>query len=149
MKLVSVLSALLVLLLAAPSASANVNQFSGTWKNIDPETGGLTTLKIEVSGTRVRIQAWGKCHPQDCAWGYAEGTAYAPRVSDTLAETADVVSTIYINSFSQKILILRLVEGGQIEAEVMTKFTDQSGRASYRMVERLGRVQEKGAAAAP
>jgi hypothetical protein len=146
MKLVRIASALLVLLLAAPPASANVSQFSGTWKNVNPETGGLTTLRIDVSGTRVRIQAWGKCHPRDCAWGHAEGTAYAPSVVDDLAETAQAVSTIYITSFSQTILIIRPAEGGQLEVESMTKFTDQSGRASYRVVERFGRVEAKGAA---
>ena len=145
MKLVRIVSALLVLLLGAPSASANINQFSGTWKNIDPETGGLTTLRIEVTGTRVRIQAWGQCHPRDCAWGHAEGTAYAPSVSDNLAETAQVVSTIYITSFSQTILVIRPVDG-QLEVEHMTKFTDQSGRASYRVIERFSRVEAKGAA---
>jgi hypothetical protein len=145
MKLVRIASALLVLLLAAPPASAGIRQFSGTWKNVDPETGGLTTLRIDVSGTRVRIQAWGKCHPHDCAWGYAEGTAYAPSVADDLAETAQAVSTIYITSFSQTILVIRPAEGGQLEVELMTKFTDQSGRASYRVVERFGRVEAKGA----
>ena len=146
MKPIRIVSALLVLLLAAPAASAHINEFSGTWKNIDPETGGLTTLRIDVDGTRVRIQAWGKCHPRDCAWGYAEGTAYGPSVSDNLAETAQAVSTIYITSFSQTILIIRPVEGGQLEVEIMTKFTDQSRRTSYRRVERFGRVEAKGAA---
>ena len=140
MKPVRIVSALLVLLLAAPAASAHINEFSGTWKNVDPETGGLTTLLIDVRGARVRIQAWGKCHPRDCAWGHAEGTAYAPSVSDNLAETAQVVSTLYITSFSQTILVIRPAEGGQLEVEMMTKFTDQSGRASYRRVERFGRA---------
>lgn len=145
MKLVRTCSALLVLLFAAPAASAHINQFAGTWKSVDPENAALTTLQVEVRGTRVRIQAWGSCLPRDCAWGYAEGTAYAPSVSDNLVETAQAVSTIYITSFSQTILILRPVEGGLLEAEIMTKFTDQSGRASYRRVERLGRVEAKGA----
>ena len=145
MKLVRTCLALLVLLSAAPSAAANIRQFSGTWKNVDPGTRGLTTLKIDVSGTRVRIQAWGSCHPRDCAWGQAEGTAYAPSVSDNLAETAQVVSPIYVTSFSQTILVIRAVEG-QLEVESMTKFTDQSGRASYRAVSRFGRVEAEGAA---
>jgi hypothetical protein len=146
MKTARIASALLMLLLAAPAASAHIDEFSGTWVNIDPGTGGLTRLRVEVKGTRVGIQAWGKCHPRDCAWGYAEGTAYGPSVTDNLAETAQAVSTIYITSFSQKILILRPVEGGQLEVEVMTKFTDQSGRTSYRRVERFSRVEAKGAA---
>ena len=146
MKPFRIVTALLVLLLISPLASAQINQFSGTWKNIDPETGGLTTIRIEVRGTRVGIQAWGKCHPHDCAWGYAEGTAYGPSVSDNLIETAQAISTLYITSFSQRMLIIRPFEGGQLEVELMTKFTDQSGRASYRVIERFGRVEEKGAA---
>lgn len=147
MKPIRSLAALLVLLLAAPSAPAHINEFSGTWKNIDPDTGGLTTVRIEVKGTRVGIRAWGKCHLRDCEWGYAEGTAYGSSVSDNLAETAQVVSTIYITGFSQTIFIIRPVEGGQLEVEWMTKFTDQSGRASYRRAERFSRVvEEKGAA---
>jgi hypothetical protein len=143
MKPARIASALLVLLLFAPPASAGINRFNGTWKNIDPETGGLTNLRIEVKGTRIGIWAWGRCHPQDCAWGYAEGTAYAPSVSDNLAETAQVVSTLFITSFSQTILVIRPVEGGQLEVELMTKFTDGSGRASYRLVERFGRAERK------
>lgn len=139
-----IVTALLVLLFTSTLASAQINQFSGTWKNIDPETGGLTTIRIEVKGTRVGIQAWGKCHPRDCAWGYAEGTAYGPSVSDNLIETAQAISTLYVNSFSQRILVIRPFEGGQIEVEVMNKFTDQSGRTSYRVIERFGRVEEKG-----
>lgn len=146
MKLIRIATALLVLLLAAPSAPANIKEFSGTWKNLDPDTGGLTTVRIEVKGTRVGIRAWGKCHLRDCEWGYAEGTAYGASVSDDLAETAQVVSAIYITGFSQTIFIIRPVEGGQLEVEWMTKFTDQSGRASYRRVERFSRVEEKGAA---
>ena len=147
MKPVRIASALLVLLLAAPAVSAQVSQFSGTWKNVDPATRGLTTLQVEVRGTRVGIRAWGKCHRRDCAWGYAEGTAYGPSIAADLVETAQAVSTLYITSFSQTILILRPAEGGQLEAEVMTKFTDQSGRASYRLVERFSRVEAKKGAA--
>lgn len=146
MKSVRIASALLVLLLFAPAASADIKQFSGTWRNTDPATGGLTALRIEVRGTRVMIQAWGKCHPRDCAWGHAEGTAYGPSVADNLAETAQTVSTIYITSFSQTILIIRPAEDGQLEVEWLTKFTDQSGRTSYRRVERFSRAEAKGAA---
>lgn len=138
---ISAILALTVLLLVSPVASAQINQFAGKWKNVDPNTGGLTTLNIEVKGTRVRIQTWGKCHPSDCAWGFAEGTAYAPSVSSRLSETAQTVSTIYLTSFSQILLIIRSAEEGQIEVETLTKFTDQSGRANTRRVERLSRAE--------
>ena len=133
--------AFLLLLMASSVASADISQFSGKWKNVDPNTRGLTTLQLEVKGTRVRIHAWGKCHPSDCAWGYAEGTAYAPSVESSLTETAQAISTIYLTSFSEIILIIRPAEDGQIEVEMLTKFTDQSGRANTRKVERLSRTE--------
>ena len=135
------LLAFLLLMMTSPIASAEITQFSGKWKNVDPNTRGLTTLQIDVKGTRVRIQAFGRCHPSDCAWGYAEGTAYAPSVESSLSEAAQAISTIYLTSFSQIILIIRPTEDGQIEVEMFTKFTDQSGRANTRRVERLSRVE--------
>lgn len=141
MRPIRAVPALLLLLMASSVASADINRFSGKWENVDPNPKGLTTLQIEVKGTRVRIQTWGKCHPSDCAWGYAEGTAYAPSVASSLSATAQAISTIYLTSFSQIILIIRPAEDGQIEVEHLTKFTDQSGRANIRSVERLSRVE--------
>lgn len=139
MRPIRVMLAFLLLLIPSSVASADISQFSGKWKNVDT-TGALTTLLIEVKGTRVGIRAWGRCRPSDCEWGYATGTAYASSVQSNLRETAQAISTIYINSFSQKLLIIRPAGDGQIEVEMFTKFTDQSGRANYTRVERLSRV---------
>ena len=141
MKPIRTMVAFLLLLMASSVASADISHFSGNWKNVDSNTRGLTTLKIDVKGTRVRIQAWGRCHPSDCAWGYAEGTAYAPSVESSLTEAAQAISTIYLTSFSQILLIIRPMEDGQIEVEMLTKFTDQSGRPNTRRIERLSRVE--------
>lgn len=135
----------LLLLVVHSVALANINKFAGKWKNVDPNTRGLTTLNIEVKGTRVRIQAFGKCHPTDCAWGSAAGTVYAPSVESSMVEAAQALSTIYITSFSQVILIIRPAENDQIEVEKLTKFTDESGRANTRYVEKMSRVETVGA----
>ncbi|NTW10552.1 MAG: hypothetical protein HGA26_04235, partial [Chlorobiaceae bacterium] len=42
---------------------AALNQFTGNWKNADPNTSGITTLVISGSGNALRLHAWGKCHP--------------------------------------------------------------------------------------
>ncbi len=144
MKIISVFVAFALLLLTAPAASADINQFSGKWKNIDPNTRGMTTLHIDIKGVRVKVQAWGKCHPSDCAWGEAEGTAYGPGVGANLAETAQAISVIYNTGFSQTILIVRPIEGDQLQVESLTKFTDRSGRASYRSVEKFSRAEDAG-----
>src|SRR5947209_5211007 len=124
MKSFCVLLVFAALLLTAPAAVADVNQFAGNWKNVDPNTRGLSALKIDVKGRRITIRAWGRCHPSDCAWGGAEGTAYGPAVEANLAETAQVISTIYLTSFSQMILTIRPADEGQIQVELLTKFTD-------------------------
>jgi hypothetical protein len=136
---------LAVILLTVSTASAEINQFAGTWKNVDPQTGGITIIKIDVSGSRIKIQTWGKCEPSDCAWGAVSGTAYAPGVQSNLVETANTISTIYVNSFSLRILIIRPGEEGQIKVEALTKFTDQSGRANTRHTYTLSRVEEAAA----
>jgi hypothetical protein len=141
MKHFYVLLVVATLLLSAPAVLADVNQFAGKWKNVDPNTRGLSALQIDIKGQRVGIQAWGRCHPSDCAWGYAEGTAYGPAVEANLAESAQAISTIYLTSFSQMILIIRPVDGGKIRVELVTKFTDQSGRANTRRVDTFSRAE--------
>ena len=136
---------LAIILLTVSTASADINQFAGKWKNVDPQTGGITNINIDVSGSHIRIQAWGKCHPSDCAWGSAAGTAYAPNVQSSLVETADTISTIYLTSFSQMLLIIRPAEQSQIKIELLTKYTDQSGRANTRHLETFSRVEDTAA----
>ena len=138
-------ASLLLLLLAAPPASADINQFAGRWKNVDPDTGGLTTLRIAVRGRRLRVEAWGRCHPSDCAWGYAEATVYAPGVTADPAEAAQVATTLYVTSFSQTILVIRPMEGGRLRVETFTKFTDESARADYTTVQTFSRAVGEGA----
>lgn len=45
-------------------------KFAGTWKNINPNTGGITKLIAETTGTP-SIHAYGQCSPNDCDWGVA------------------------------------------------------------------------------
>jgi hypothetical protein len=119
---------------------AHINQFAGKWVNDDPNTRGLTNLQIDVRGRRLRIQAWGKCHPTDCAWGYAVGTVHAASVEANPVENAEAITTLYITSFSQTILIIRPLEGDRLRVEVFTKFTDESGRADYTHTETFRRI---------
>lgn len=141
MKTIILSLALTFLMPATPSPSANINQFAGKWVNTDPNPLGLSTLQIEVRGRRLRIQAWGKCHPSDCAWGQAVGTAHAPSVQANQLETVEAITTLYITSFSQTILIIRPIEGDRLRVERFTKFTDESSRADYTMIETLSRVE--------
>lgn len=139
MKHLYVLLIVAALLGAAPAALANVNQFSGEWKNVD-KNGGISTLQIDIQGARIRIQTWGRCKPTNCAWGAAEGTAYGPEACANLIETAEAISTIYVTSFCVRLVTIRPADGGQIRVEILTKFTDQSGRVNYRSVDTFSRA---------
>jgi hypothetical protein len=56
----------------------SMDQFAGSWTNVDTNTGGITTLEIRVSGDSADVHAWGKCHPSDCDWGNDGSYAFAP-----------------------------------------------------------------------
>ncbi|NTV99026.1 MAG: hypothetical protein HGA70_07675 [Chlorobiaceae bacterium] len=113
---------------------AALNQFTGNWKNADPNTSGITTLVISGSGNALRLHAWGKCHPQDCDWGEVEAYAYGPNVSTPLDPSAQAVSAVYTTGFSQTLIIVRPSGGNTIRAEVYTRFTDGSNRSNYNAV---------------
>ena len=128
------LGSILTLALAS-SAFAALNQFRGHWINIDPNTSGVTTLSIDVRGNSVTIQAWGKCHPQDCDWGRVQAYAYAPSASSNLQATAQALSAIFRTSFGQTFMVVHPQrQTNRLRAEVMTHFTDNSGRTDYSAV---------------
>ncbi len=122
----------LLALAAASGASAQLDQFSGYWKNVDPNTAGVTTLEIGVSGADVTVHAWGKCHPTDCDWGDAYPShAYGPSVGSDLVFEALAISAVWTTDFSETLMIVRPAEGDHLQADVYTRFTDGSGRTAY------------------
>ncbi len=50
------------------------NSFAGAWRNVDPNTKGITKIIAETSGA-ASIHAFGKCSPTDCDWGNAVAIA--------------------------------------------------------------------------
>ena len=116
------------------SAYAAIGQFEGKWKNVDPNTRGLTTLDIGVSGDRVNVHAWGKCHPTDCDWGTVDATAYAPSVDAHLPRDAHALTAVFTTNFSESLLVINPVGGHKLRVEVLTRFTDNSGRSAYSAV---------------
>jgi hypothetical protein len=89
---------ILVLIILAPTLMALcVLPFeAGEWKNIDPNTRGITRLDVRVNcgdtricrvdsngnvtctepGPPYTIRIWGKCSPTDCDWGTVPGNDY-------------------------------------------------------------------------
>jgi hypothetical protein len=125
-----VLGIILMAVLMAYPAFANIGQFVGNWKNLDQNTKGVTALNIEMKGNAVTVHAWGECHPQDCDWGIVPAYPYSPNVSANPMGAANAVSAIFKTGFSETILILHST-GIQLRADVFTRFTDNSNRSSY------------------
>jgi hypothetical protein len=123
-------TALLVLPLSASALSAQINTFLGTWKNVDPNAQGLTTLRIEIVGTNLKVRAWGKCSPSDCPWGETEGTPYGSDIHADVPQTARVISAQFSSKISQTLLVVHAAQNGRLQADVLKRYTDTSGRAN-------------------
>jgi hypothetical protein len=112
------------------SANAVPQDFVGTWVNTNQNTGGITRLVVTPSGSALRIQVFGKCHPTDCDWGTTTLLTYGRTVqdSDHIGATAT-----YNKGFSNTFLTFLLGGSGrtQINLQSFTQFTDNSGRQNY------------------
>jgi hypothetical protein len=128
-------------LLSANVASAQIAELLGEWYNIDSSTLGLTRVVITQNGSEVAVHAWGSCHPEDCDWGPVFGYVYGKTVSDNLISTAHAISAMVQTNFSERLLIVHLIGPNRLQVEVMTRFTDGSGRSSNAWVETFSRVQ--------
>jgi hypothetical protein len=138
--------ATLILFTLPLTAAASLDQFAGEWRNSDPNTSGVTRLDIRVTGTNVTVHAWGKCHPKDCDWGQVAATAYGPNVSADMQTSAQSLAATFQTGFSQTLVILDASASGRLRAQVLTRFTDNSGRKNYRELYSFVREQVSAAA---
>ncbi|MCP4151573.1 MAG: hypothetical protein GY757_27770 [bacterium] len=122
---------LCVLIVGLPATvEAGLDQFTGIWKNNNPD-GGLTKLLVKANGTRVTVQAWGKCHPVDCDWGKVNAFAYAPSVSSNLINEANAITAVFRAGHSKTFLVIHPRGNKQLKVKVYTHFTDNSNRTDY------------------
>ncbi|MFY9314974.1 MAG: hypothetical protein WAO95_05370 [Burkholderiales bacterium] len=121
----------LLLIALSGSAYAVVGEFEGKWQNVDPNTSGLTVLEISLVGDRVKVHAWGRCHPTDCDWKSVDASAFGPNVRSALPRDAKTLMAVFKTSFSESILVIDPAEWNKLRVELLTRFTDQSGRPAY------------------
>jgi hypothetical protein len=126
---VAAVAALLLAMLMVSNASASLAQFSGNWVNADP-AGGITKLKVTVTGPNAKVQAWGSCTPTDCDWGEVKATAFATSVSASIASDARYLMAVFTESF-KKTTMTMTPSGNRLKVTYLTQFTDNSGRTSY------------------
>lgn len=46
-------------------------KYNGFYKNVDPNTDCISQLHFYQAETEILVNAWGRCHPEDCEWGPA------------------------------------------------------------------------------
>jgi hypothetical protein len=127
--------------LGEAEAQAAVNDFVGQWTNQDSSTDDVTRVTVTRTGAILRINVFGSCHPTDCDWGIVNATAFAATAAGNVNSDADIVMATYTQGFARKTVLLRL-NGANMAFEVLTEFTDRSGRANYRTSGRLVRATD-------
>lgn len=144
MKLIVLTARLAAVLLVglASRSEAQLSAFSGAWQNTDPTTRTLTKLRIDVVGTGAKIHAWGKCVPSDCPWGVADGTAYGPSGQSSLADAARVISAVFVTRVAEELLVIHPLDQRRLRVELLTRYTDHSGRPSVNDVAMFQRVSD-------
>ena len=116
---------------ANSGAKKTASYFAGAWANTDPETRGITKLNIRVDGPNLFVKAWGKCHPTDCEWGEVPATAYSEGVSTPATADIRTIQALFKTNFNKSTMTIRPEDPDGLRADILTHFTDNSGRANY------------------
>lgn len=128
--------------LTAASACADIADFAGTWVNPTKGDEGFVSGLIAGRGpsdeiarivatpagvNAVRLQLFGRCTPE-CDWGsaIAHNLSAAPDTASVSAITAS-----FNTGFATKRVTLRKGPGRSLIFEVVTDFSDRSGRYDY------------------
>ena len=132
---------LLALVLAGSvfSAGGQTVDLEGEWVNVDSRTRGITRLVVSKARMGWAIEAWGKCHPQDCVWG---STVLNPLGSSVEDFSFNQGFAVWNAGFATKYVTLTLNEG-RLTTETVTIFRDRSRRANVRNVDVFQRPEEQ------
>lgn len=96
---------------------AHASSFAGQWTNKDFKTRNITRVHIQLSGDKIMVHEWGRCHPTECNWGETTGTLKG--------------KTLFVR-WDQKFAIrtqeLTLLLDGTLQVTTHTHYVDKSGR---------------------
>ena len=112
-----------------------VSRLVGEWKNIDPNTGGITKVIITIENNELAISAFGKCHPTDCEWGKVKVHEIAASVDDedNILPFDYLLALFWEMDFAKTIMKITIETGPKpyLQIETITLFNDDSGRRDY------------------
>ena len=122
-------------LLAGVPAHAGALDFAGNWENVSRDASGISHVAISpAGGNQLTVRVYGDCHPIECDWGMVSGQSYTadPRSSDVTS-----ISTVFNTGFARKQILFRQDSAGGLEFQMLTDFSDRSGRQDFEMIGHL------------
>ena len=122
----------------AQSGAKKEKSFVGKWVAVK-EDAGLPRLEITGKGYKLEIQAWGKCHPDDCDWGKVPLNLLGESVS---AKELPYGFATWDHKFKVAHMALYM-DKSELVVATYNIFTDDSGRTNFRMLSRFKRASPK------
>jgi hypothetical protein len=130
------------------SYAACSSAMEGTWRNINPNTPGITRVDLTVAGcgdadfcdvetgicttqpTTYTIGVYGKCHPTDCDWGARTTTDMGGSWHRAIYRQAWATDYVWVKAYDYH-------GRTRLRVRVHTDFTDADGRTDYTSDERM------------
>ncbi|MDI1242962.1 MAG: hypothetical protein PSX80_13690, partial [bacterium] len=129
---------LIAILVVSLASYGQATELEGEWVSMSEQTRGITRIVITLETDGHAVEAWGKCHPTDCAWGRTPLTRVGKSVEDRSFTSG---YAIWEPGFASKYVLLSL-DRRMLRVETVNVFRDRSSRSSYRIVEYLRRPEE-------
>ncbi|MFP2996541.1 hypothetical protein ABN763_11545 [Spongiivirga sp. MCCC 1A20706] len=118
------------------TAGTPLNNFNGTWKNVNTRTRGITKVIISGNGSNPLVQVFGSCSPKDCDWGKKKSIAYTNSASGNVRGNTEYLSVNYPVSFANKTVMVKM-NGNTLEVTTLTRFKDGSRRTNFVSTEKF------------
>jgi len=99
-----------------------LEEFLGTWKNIDRNTRDITKIVIKAKNNKIYVRPWGSCTPTDCDWGVASKIYRGDPVSLSW-DHGEIIHNLVL-----------LLEDDQLIVTCMTDFDDERENQLFRSV---------------
>ncbi len=123
-------------LCAAPTAQAQRPAmsagFNGNWVNVDAKTRNL--VRIVVNG--LSVHPFGACSPTPCDWGVLPAKSSTIQAGTVRREA---LVAIHTTKAERNTITILLDPDGRLSVDVLTHFTDNSGRKDYSVVNTMVR----------
>jgi hypothetical protein len=82
----------------------------------------VTSLVVAGTGTNLKLQAFGKCHPADCDWGVVDAVAHSSGVDVAPARDTEALTAIFDQGFKTAWVILHLRDANTLVADIYSRY---------------------------